>query len=204
MFFYELAIRHVTKLPFIQIIQEGEKIPFDNFNMRTIPYGFDIETVDETKRNMLEQIKNALEDPGKITTPISISTDLKLLEESGNPLEKINAEILSNISDLRSLVVDMMRKTTGGPIVSNANNFEDFLEIMTMLSHKLIEIERQKKKSYDDFDEIWDLLEHLFRSTETFTKESDILFGLISHFRKRFEKLRSLRQQQFINEFEKK
>jgi hypothetical protein len=196
--FYELAIRHVTKLPFIQIIQEGEKIPFDNFNMRTIPYGFDIETVDETKRNMLEQIKNALEDPIKITTPISISTDLKLLEESGNPLEKINAEILSNISDLRSLVVEMVRKTTGGPIASNVIHFEELLEIMTMLSHKLLEIENQKEKSYEDFDGMWDLLEHLLIIIEMFAKETDSTFGLTSHFKKRFKKLRQLRRRQSI------
>ena len=197
--YYELAIRHAIKLPFIQIIQEGEKIPFDNFNMRTISYGFDIETVDETKRNMLEQIRNALADPKKITTPISISTDLKLLEESGNPLEKINAEILSNISDLRSLVVGMMGKTTVVPMSIEIKDFENILRIVTLLSRKLLEIE--KEKSYEDFDEIWDLIEHLFIVIKIFARENDIPFELINQFRTRFEKLRSLRRQQSISEF---
>ena len=200
--FYELAIRHATKLPFIQIIQEGEKIPFDNFNMRTIPYGFDIETVNETKRNMIEQIKNALKDPAKITTPISISTNLKLLEESGNPIDKINAEILSNISDLRSLVIEMMGKTTGGAITDNTNHFENILGFMTELSHELIEIETKKEKTHDDFDEVWNTLEHLFRLMESFARDNGIPFGLTNHFEYKFKLLESLRHQQSLSAFE--
>lgn len=198
--FYELAIRHASKFPFIQIIQEGEKIPFDNFNMRTIPYGFDIETVDETKRYMLEQIKNALKEPGKITTPISISTDLKLLEESGNPLEKINAEILSNISDLRSLVVEMTREKIEGPISGNVYYFEDLLQIMIQLSHELIEIENLKVISHDDFDKIWDTVENLFIIIEMVAKENKMARTFSLKFRKKYIMLRSLRGQHTLSE----
>lgn len=198
--FYELAIRHASKLPFIQIIQEGEKIPFDNFNMRTIPYGFDIETVDETKRYMLEQIKNALKEPGKITTPISISTDLKLLEESGNPLEKINAEILSNISDLRSLVVEMMREKIEGPISGNVYYFEDLLQIMIQLSHELIEIENAKVISHDGFDKIWNTVENLFIIVEMVAKENKMARTFSPKFRKKYIMLRSLRGQHTLSE----
>lgn len=36
--FYELAIRHATRKPTVQIIQDGEKIPFDLSPQRTIFY----------------------------------------------------------------------------------------------------------------------------------------------------------------------
>ena len=46
--FYELAIRHVLKKPFIHIIEKGEKIPFDVAPNRTIHVDHrDLDSVEE-------------------------------------------------------------------------------------------------------------------------------------------------------------
>jgi len=130
--FYELAIRHATRRAFVQVIEEGEKIPFDNFNMRTIQYGFDIETVDRCKKEMEEQIKDALAHSEKLTSPISISQDLIHLSSSANPLEKTNAQILKMLSEVRSQVTDIAQRRDRYRI--NPRLLEEFVVLFERLT----------------------------------------------------------------------
>lgn len=67
--FYELGVRHMTKLPTIQLIRKGDKIPFDVSQGRTITVDMsDIYTIldkmDSAKRELTEHIRNYL-DPGE-------------------------------------------------------------------------------------------------------------------------------------------
>ncbi|MEO5684919.1 MAG: hypothetical protein ABIQ88_19910 [Chitinophagaceae bacterium] len=75
--FYELAIRHAFRLPTVQIIRKGDKIPFDVSNSRTIP----IDTTDiytlipklETyKAEIASQVRQALSDPDSVDNPLTI------------------------------------------------------------------------------------------------------------------------------------
>lgn len=70
--FYELGIRHMTRLPTIQIIRKGDKIPFDVSQGRTIVIDMsDIYTIMDriasAKKELIEHIKNYLNpsDKGK-------------------------------------------------------------------------------------------------------------------------------------------
>jgi hypothetical protein len=63
--FYELGVRHMTKLPTIQIIRKGDKIPFDVAQGRTIVIDVsDIYTLmdrmESAKNELMEHIKNYL------------------------------------------------------------------------------------------------------------------------------------------------
>lgn len=63
--FYELGVRHMTKLPTIQIIRKGDKIPFDVAQGRTIVIDVsDIYTLmdrmESAKNELIEHIKNYL------------------------------------------------------------------------------------------------------------------------------------------------
>lgn len=63
--FYELGVRHMTKLPTIQIIRKGDKIPFDVAQGRTIVVDVsDIYTLmdrmESAKNELVEHIKNYL------------------------------------------------------------------------------------------------------------------------------------------------
>ncbi|MGN6151959.1 MAG: hypothetical protein ACTHOH_08110 [Lysobacteraceae bacterium] len=61
--FYELGIRHMTKLPTIQIIRRGDKIPFDVSQGRTISIDMSdiytiIEKVESARRELIEHIRS--------------------------------------------------------------------------------------------------------------------------------------------------
>jgi len=107
--FYELAVRHAIRRPVIQMIRSGETIPFDVAPTRTIHVDHrDLDSVAECKGELVKQIRSLELDPTKIDSPISMAIDLKSLRQSENPLEKSNAEILSMLQDLRSMVGDMV------------------------------------------------------------------------------------------------
>jgi len=106
--FYELAIRHMVKKPIVQIIKSGESIPFDVAPTRTIHVDHqDLDSVANCKEELIRQIRSTEKDPTKVDSPISVAIDLKSLRQSENPLEKSNAEIISMLQDLRSMMVKM-------------------------------------------------------------------------------------------------
>ncbi len=100
--FYELALRHAIRKPLVQLIKKGETIPFDVAATRIIQFDLqNPDSVDAAKTEIIAQV-NSLE-TGKTDTdnPISVSLDLKMLKESGNPEERSLADIVEAISDLR-------------------------------------------------------------------------------------------------------
>lgn len=100
--FYELAIRHSIRKPLVQIIKKGEQIPFDIAGTRTIYVDHkDLDSVDNAKNEIIEQIRALEKDPTEIETPISVSLDLQLLRQSENPEERSLADLLAAVTDLR-------------------------------------------------------------------------------------------------------
>ncbi len=74
--FYELALRHAIKLPVVQIIRAGDKIPFDVNQMRTIYIDTsDIYTlvpkIESYRAEIANQVRRALEADHVVDTPIS-------------------------------------------------------------------------------------------------------------------------------------
>lgn len=74
--FYELAIRHMVKKPVVQIIQQGEKVPFDVGQVRTIVidnsdiYSM-IPKLDVYRSEIASQCRRALENPEEVDNPLS-------------------------------------------------------------------------------------------------------------------------------------
>ncbi|MGB3346635.1 MAG: hypothetical protein WBA71_05250 [Candidatus Humimicrobiia bacterium] len=105
--YYELAIRHVVRKPIVQIVKEGESIPFDVAGTRTIHFDYqDLDSVSDCKNALKKQIISVEKDPGEVDTPISVAIDLKFLRKSKNPLEKSSTEIISMLQDIHSIVTD--------------------------------------------------------------------------------------------------
>jgi hypothetical protein len=101
--FYELAIRHAIRKPLVQIIRKGEPIPFDVAGTRTIYIDHkDLDSVEASKNEIVEQIRALEKDPIDIETPISVSLDLQLLRQSEKPEERSLADIMSALADLRA------------------------------------------------------------------------------------------------------
>jgi hypothetical protein len=74
--FYELALRHATRLPIVQIIRAGEVVPFDIHQMRTIIidnrdiYSL-VPKIETYRSEIASQVRRALEAESEIDTPIS-------------------------------------------------------------------------------------------------------------------------------------
>lgn len=102
--FYELAIRHAIRKPLVQIVNKGEKIPFDVAGMRTIPVDHhDLDSVEEAKAEIQKQIKVVeCKKPDQIESPISVSVELQTLRQSDRPEDRTLAEIVAALSQMRS------------------------------------------------------------------------------------------------------
>ncbi len=101
--FYELAIRHALRKPLVQIIKKGEQIPFDVAGTRTIPIDHhDLDSVEETKAEIVRQIESFHRKPQDVETPISVAIELQILRQSDNPEQRSLAELVSAISDIKN------------------------------------------------------------------------------------------------------
>lgn len=62
--FYELALRHVTAKPYIQLIMKGHELPFDVFDTRAIEYSYETqEEIEKAINEIMAQIK-AIQEQG--------------------------------------------------------------------------------------------------------------------------------------------
>lgn len=101
--FYELAIRHALRKPLVQIIQQGEALPFDVANTRTISVDHqDLDSVADAKTEIVKQVTALENDSSDIETPISVSIDLQLLRQSTDPEDRSRAELVAAVVDLRT------------------------------------------------------------------------------------------------------
>lgn len=93
--FYELAIRHASRKPVIQIIEKGEIIPFDIAFMRTIYVDIqDLESVDEAKNNIMKQIETIESGNFNIDNPISLAMDIDILNQSKNEEQRVLSDLV--------------------------------------------------------------------------------------------------------------
>jgi hypothetical protein len=130
--FYELALRHAIRKPLVQLIKKGELIPFDVAATRIIQFDLhNLDSVDAAKTEIIAQVKSLEAGKNETDNPISVSLDLKMLKESGNPEERSLADIVEAISDLRLAVTS----TDKGLLSSKL--FKEFTMMMEELSSKI-------------------------------------------------------------------
>ncbi|MCB1824782.1 MAG: hypothetical protein KDJ54_09505 [Candidatus Competibacteraceae bacterium] len=135
--FYELAIRHAIRKPLVQIIQKGERIPFDVAGTRTVQFDHkDLDSVDEAKTAIVDQIKALEKDPNDIETPISLSLDLQTLRQSDNPEERSLADIVSAITAMKNGLSKLEERIvfTSGP---DSKLFHELMERVDILPQRI-------------------------------------------------------------------
>jgi hypothetical protein len=99
--FYELAIRHATRKPMVQLIQAGEDIPFDVAETRTIQVDHrDLDSVAACKVELKKQIVAVEKDPNLVDTPLSVVVDLQSSRGDQNPVEKILLQLMDRVNEL--------------------------------------------------------------------------------------------------------
>jgi len=102
--FYELAVRHVTRKPLVQIIRAEEDIPFDVQGMRTVKFELNDPDILEQARDALERQVAAVLEEGEMETPISQAVGQQLALESGDPRQVELAELSKSVQALTAEV----------------------------------------------------------------------------------------------------
>lgn len=98
--FYELAIRHCTGRPFIQMIRKGESIPFDLGPMRTIFFDLtDPDDVVATREELARQVTAALADGNQVDTPVGAAMDFERLR-SGSGVEQMLSTLIERVEGI--------------------------------------------------------------------------------------------------------
>ncbi|MCH8617232.1 hypothetical protein LZ016_14135 [Sphingomonas sp. SM33] len=118
--FYEIAIRHVTRKPFIHLIRKGERIPFDNAPVRAIEFDLrDLRSVDNAKKELAIQVEAGLE-KGSSESPVSMAATVESLRQSGNEEKIALADLLAEFAYLR-WAVDRLQASISKPQPSTTN-----------------------------------------------------------------------------------
>lgn len=152
--FYELAVAHGYRKPVVHLITEGQKIPFDITDQRTISYDLkDPASVDSAITRLRTSGKAALEDPDGLITPLSsfdsfdtLRASLRDKTSNGDALADVLEQITDRMGALESRVASATheirigeRTVSGGPmsrasankeardIISNAVKLKAFL-----------------------------------------------------------------------------
>lgn len=141
--FYELAIRHAIRKPYIQVIEKGQKIPFDLSGIRTIE--IDITDLDNVEYAIKEIEKQILEfQNGHIPdSPISVATAAKIIQNDSDLAEEIADKLgyfghftdFSNYNDEDNEKIDeISRKLWGFREYSNVSLEEINLKLDQILN----------------------------------------------------------------------
>jgi len=97
--YYEMAIRHTAQSPTVLIAQEGEKLPFDIAQMRTIFFDpTSLKSAAACQEQISQHLKEALD--GEVDSPIAASMSVQKLGQ-GNEQERVLAQIVDGMDDLR-------------------------------------------------------------------------------------------------------
>lgn len=111
--FYELAVRHAIRKPYVQLIQKGERIPFDVAGIRSIEIDHtNLDSVSTAKDEIKKQMLFTAANPGKIESPISIAIDLASLSQSDDPIKRQMAEVLNGIGELKAMLDSRFAQTS--------------------------------------------------------------------------------------------
>ena len=161
--FYELALRHALRKPYVQIIERGERIPFDVAAIRTIEVDHhDLDSVESAKAEIIRQMQSMTEAHGEIDSPISIAVDLEMLRQSGNPEQRQLADMLSSMAELRSAIAPIEKRLGDPTALVPPAYLRDivFQELRPMIT-ELVEAVRRPQITPRAFEEIIFSLQHL-------------------------------------------
>jgi hypothetical protein len=103
--FYELAIRHATGKPVVQIIDHAQSLPFDVAANRTIKFSHqDLDSFMYCKHELRRQVEAVETDPTSVDSPVTQAMTRSLLKMSDVPSEKFAAQILERLEEIQLAV----------------------------------------------------------------------------------------------------
>jgi len=120
--FYELAIRHMLRKPYIQMIHKLQPPPFDVSSVRTLFFNhLDLDEAELARDELTKQIR-AVEAQKEVESPISVAVDLEKLSKSDKPEQRQMADLLKGFAALQNEVekISRMLPVTYVPAASGA------------------------------------------------------------------------------------
>ena len=102
--FYELAIRHAFRKPYVQIIERGHTIPFDVSAARTIIFDLDLDGAANAADEVARYVESLHSDPSTLQTPISLALDFQNLRRSPDQDYSTMAQVLPLLTGINSAV----------------------------------------------------------------------------------------------------
>lgn len=109
--FYELAIRHMLGKPYVQMIQRGERIPFDIGQKRTIMFDItDLDALEETREQIRKQAEACLAPGFKVDTPLGVAVTVESLR-ADDPVQRSLSFILEKLDGLAVVSSNLQRGT---------------------------------------------------------------------------------------------
>jgi hypothetical protein len=149
--FYELAVRHVIQKPIIQIIQKGERIPFDVSAQRTIEIDHkDLDSADDARKELERQIVAVEKDPTLVDSPISTAISIQSLKGSANPEQTAIVAIQATLSNLSGEVREIRNKlepSGGVGLFLNDENVRNLIVHGDL--HNQLELENKAKDEFE-------------------------------------------------------
>ncbi|HEY5713616.1 MAG TPA: hypothetical protein VIT38_17100 [Allosphingosinicella sp.] len=129
--FYELAIRHAARKPYVHLIAHDEDIPFDNAAVRAIKVDIhDLRNVKAAKEELERQVTAAMATDARVESPVSIALSMQDMRTSGDE-EKLAISALSgDISQLKRSMKDLVSLVTSVTTLTRSRNrFADFPDV---------------------------------------------------------------------------
>ena len=99
--FYELAVRHISRKPIVQIVHQGHRIPFDVAETRTV--FFDLtnpDSVADAREEISKQIRHMEENPADVQSPVSVPLDLLAIRQGDDQEQPRLDDLLSVLSEI--------------------------------------------------------------------------------------------------------
>ena len=100
--FYELAVRHSVRKPYIQLMDRTQSLPFDVAGYRTVFFDLTLTGADDAVEQIKGQIEALEKDPTDLDTPISITVDLISLGRMTNQDQGDLSQLLPLLTDINS------------------------------------------------------------------------------------------------------
>lgn len=123
--FYELGLRHAFGKPVVQIIQEGQPVPFDVGGVRTVSYNLTLPGAHRAAGEIGRQIAAALNAGFPSDSPVAVAARLdELIKTAGPQTEKLLQAVLEQLNGLSNSVGELKKQ------IWKPTDFKDALPAM--------------------------------------------------------------------------
>jgi hypothetical protein len=106
--FYELALRHAVQKPVVQLIEDGERIPFDVGQMRTLKLDHrDLVSAADCPEALVRSIQAVEQDPTLVDSPLSQAITIRALSDSPKSEDRLEAEMFNMMMVMNRRIEDL-------------------------------------------------------------------------------------------------